>query len=287
MAESPTHRFGQCIGAVLEDTIREPLLRIAERFGLYLDYKHPRASRNGLAKVRWTDGQGNAHDLDYVLEKGGSEEVTGEPKAFIEVAWRRYTKHSRNKAQEIQGAIGPLAERYSDFHPFLGVVLGGEFTTASITQLRSHGFEVLYFPMATIHETFDTVGIDSRFDESTPDSVVAKKVAAFERLSEKRLRSLVAELRNLRKSETEQFFQSLERSLGRRVSRVVVLALRGESFECPAVEDAVTFITQHAESRIQGKFVRYEIQVDFGNGDRTVASFAHKFDAIEFLRGLM
>lgn len=286
MAESPTHKFGQCIGAILEDTIREPLDQIAQRFGLYLDYKHPRGSRNGLAKVRWTDGRGNAHDLDYVLENGGSEGVTGDPKAFIEVAWRRYTKHSRNKAQEIQGAIGPLAERYSDFHPFLGVVLGGEFTSASITQLQSHGFEVLYFPMATIHEAFETVGIDARFDESTPDAVVAKKVAAFVRLSEKRRRSLVAELRNCRKAETEQFFQSLERSLGRRVSRVVVLALRGESFECPAIEEAVMYITQHVETRISGEFVRYEIQVDFGNGDRTVASFARKFDAIDFLRGL-
>ena len=45
---------------------------------------------------------GNVHDLDYVFEQGGTEATIGQPKAFIEIAWRRYTKHSRNKAQEIQ-----------------------------------------------------------------------------------------------------------------------------------------------------------------------------------------
>ena len=46
---------------------------------------------------------------DYVLERGGTDTVRGLPAAFIETAWRRYTKHSRNKAQEIQGAVLALA----------------------------------------------------------------------------------------------------------------------------------------------------------------------------------
>lgn len=53
---------------------------------------------------------GNAHDLDFVLERGGSDDKIGMPAAFIETAWRRYTKHYRNNAQEIQGALEPLAE---------------------------------------------------------------------------------------------------------------------------------------------------------------------------------
>ena len=77
------------------------------------------------------DSKGNTHILDYVMEEGGSEAVQGRPRAFIEIAWRRYTKHSKNKAQEIQGAITPLAETYQDSHPFLGAVLAGEFTEPS------------------------------------------------------------------------------------------------------------------------------------------------------------
>jgi hypothetical protein len=105
MAESPSHKFGQIIGELLEEVLRKPLMRIARRHGLYLDFKHPRKARGNKRKVCWTDHKGNKHDLDYVLEFGGSETVIGKPKAFIESAWRRYTKHSRNKAQEIQGSV--------------------------------------------------------------------------------------------------------------------------------------------------------------------------------------
>src|SRR5205823_1836131 len=139
MAESPGHRFGQIIGNVLETAIRPILESLARGLGYYLDGKGERKARGTRRKVVWVDNKGNSHDLDYVFESGGSAEVIGSPKAFIEIAWRRYTKHSRNKAQEIQGAILPLAERHLDCHPFLGVVLGGVFTEASLSQLRSHG----------------------------------------------------------------------------------------------------------------------------------------------------
>jgi hypothetical protein len=143
MAESPSHKFGQIIGDLLERMLHAPLKAIADKHDLYLDYKHPRPARGNKVKVAWRDSKGNSHDLDYVLEHGGTEAVIGTPKGFIETAWRRYTKHSRNKAQEMQGAIIPLAETYSDYNPFLGAVLAGVFTEGSLQQLRSHGFALL------------------------------------------------------------------------------------------------------------------------------------------------
>ena len=145
MAQSPSHKLGQIIGDMLESAIRDPLQKVAAKHGLYLDYKHQRLARNNRKKVAWIDNKGNTHDLDYVLEENGSEAVIGKPKAFIEIAWRRYTKHSRNKAQEIQGAVGPLSETYHDCHPFLGAVIAGVFTEGSLTQLKSHGFQLLYY----------------------------------------------------------------------------------------------------------------------------------------------
>jgi hypothetical protein len=53
--------------------------------------------------------------------------------AFIETAWRRYTRHSRNKAQEIEGAIGPLAETFAHARPFLGAILAGQFIHEATT----------------------------------------------------------------------------------------------------------------------------------------------------------
>ena len=132
MAESPAHKFGQVVGGLIESVVRPQLEEFCEKQGLYLDHqKKDRPARKGK-KVTWTDHFGNAHDLDFVIERDGTDEIVGRPVAFIEVAWRRYTKHSRNKAQEIQGAILPLSEKYKWNNPFLGTVLAGVFTAGSI-----------------------------------------------------------------------------------------------------------------------------------------------------------
>ncbi|MBI3320276.1 MAG: hypothetical protein HYZ89_06810 [Candidatus Omnitrophica bacterium] len=143
MAKSPAHRWGQIIGDVLEEAFRPVFQQVADAHGLYFDYKRKRPARSGLT-VSWTDQYGNAHLLDYVLERGGTEATLGLPVAFIETAFRRYTKHSRNKAQEIEGAIVPLGDTYSYLHPFRGAILAGEFTGNSLTQLRSRGFDIIY-----------------------------------------------------------------------------------------------------------------------------------------------
>ena len=164
MADSPAHRFGQIIGEVLESAIEPLLTRFARQHHLYLDRKGPRPARAG-SKVAWTDKNRNKHDLDFVLERGGTAQKIGAPVAFIETAWRRYTKHSRNKAQEIQGAIAPLVETHSTSAPLVGVILAGVFTEGSITQLHSHGFHVVYFSYESMVAAFKRVGIDARFDE--------------------------------------------------------------------------------------------------------------------------
>ena len=53
MAESPSHRFGQIIGEVLESAIRPIVEAVAKEHGLYLDAKRPRKARGGKSKVAW------------------------------------------------------------------------------------------------------------------------------------------------------------------------------------------------------------------------------------------
>ncbi|MDR3343511.1 MAG: hypothetical protein LBT14_12145 [Treponema sp.] len=97
MAVSYAHRLGQIIGESLEYAI-EPFLReFADTYHLYCDKKEYRPARSGT-KLTWVDINQNKHDLDFVLERDGTREKTGMPVAFIECAWRRYTKHSRNKS---------------------------------------------------------------------------------------------------------------------------------------------------------------------------------------------
>ncbi|MEK6258353.1 MAG: DNA methylase [Planctomycetota bacterium] len=283
MAQSPAHRFGQLIGEVLEAAIRGPLEDLCRRHGLYLDSKHPRAARKSRNKVAWKDLQGNTHDLDYVIELGGTEESLGIPKAFIEIAWRRYTKHSRNKAQEIQGAIIPLAETYRESHPFLGVVLAGVFTAGSLTQLRSHGFHLVYFPYQSVVSAFATAGIDAAFDEETPDRELAKKVARFKALSEHKKQQLTESLRQQHASELAGFIAALEVSLNRRVVTVFVLPLHGQAYEMSDAHSAIVFLQAHDQADVRPEFTRYEIIVRFNNGDEIRGQFQSKTTAIEFL----
>ncbi len=165
MAESLAHRWGQIIGDVFEMFVRNVLGEVAQRHGLYLDFKRPRKARGGQGKVTWLDGYGNKHDLDYVLERGGTEDAFGVPIAFIESAWRRYTKHSKNKAQEIEAAIMPIALTFSRHQPFCGAVLAGEFTGNALHQLESRGFGVLHISYDSILAAFRELGIDASSED--------------------------------------------------------------------------------------------------------------------------
>jgi len=56
----------------------------------------------------------------------------------------------RKTKKKIQGAILPLFEKYKKVNPFIGVILAGEFTESSITQLKSLGFSILHFSYGNI-----------------------------------------------------------------------------------------------------------------------------------------
>jgi len=284
LAKSPAHRFGQIIGELVERGLRREFQAVADRHGLYLDYVHPRTVRANNPKVRWRDHQGNAHDLDYVFEAGGSDTVLGQPRAFIETAWRRYTKHSRNKAQEIQGAILPLAETYAQYRPYLGVVLGGVFTEGSLTQLRSHGFNLLYYPYQSVLAAFKAVGIDASYDEGTADAVFQEKVDAYERLDEAERAKIGETLVGLHRSELGDFLAALEAVLLRTIARVAIVTLHGERHVAVSLVDALAYVNDYAEVLTAHPFVRYEIVVHYTNGNEVKGQFGDKGSALVFLR---
>ena len=283
MALSPAHKLGQIIGDQLEMAVREPLATFADQVNMYLDYNHPRRARGRKSRVAWKDSKGNTHILDYVLEEGGSEVVQGRPRAFIEVAWRRYTKHSKNKAQEIQGAITPLAETYQYSHPFLGAVLAGEFTEPSLEQFRSHGFNLIYCSYLTMLEAFASEGVDVSSEEDSSDEELQNKVDAFERLSPIQKNRIAKKIQGLHKEQFDIFFGSLKGSVQRRVEYVFVLPLFGGALRFESIQDAVSYISNHDLSTPSPEFVKYELNVRYSNGDEIRGTFHDKQTAIEFL----
>ncbi|SFU90439.1 hypothetical protein [Xenorhabdus koppenhoeferi] len=241
MADAKAHKLGQMIGEFIEKHFEGELLSICEERGLYLDVVGKvRKARRGK-KVSWIDIYGSYHDLDFVIERNGTEQDLGVPAALIECAWRRYTKHSKNKAQEIQGAILPIAEKYKFHKPFLGAVIAGIFTAPSIEQLKSCGFETLYFEYSDIVKAFQKVGIDASFDEKTPDEVAGTKITSLQKLTELEYQTVFDEIIFLSKGKVEKFKRILEASLDRQVSRIVVAPLYGVSNSFYTIDDALGF----------------------------------------------
>lgn len=285
MAQSPAHRFGQIIGDVLELMLTQDLEDICQARGLYLDRVGAiRPARKGK-KLSWYDKFGNKHDLDFVVERNGSQTRIGEPVAFIESAWRRYTKHSKNKAQEIQAAVLPVAENYQAARPFLGVLLGGVYTEPSIAQLESTGFEVLYITYPEIVSAFATVGIDANYGEDTPLEHFQDNVQKFEDLTDIQVTQIVTTLNEIAAEKVTQFKRALEHSLDRQISTITIIPLYGQSTEYTDLDAAVTGIQEidQEQNEQSAPFNSIEILIRFTNSDEISGKFYDKERAVEFL----
>jgi hypothetical protein len=282
MAISYAHRLGQIIGESLENAL-EPFLReFAEKHNLYFDKKEFRAARSGT-KLTWTDINNNKHDLDFVFEKNGTSEHTGKPVAFIECAWRRYTKHSKNKAQEIQGAIMPLFEKYKKDNPFIGVILAGVFTDNSLKQLQSLGFTLLYFHYEMIVNAFRVMGIDVFFEENTTEEYFSKQIALWEKLNGIQKERIYRKITEQNLFAINQFMSSLQLKLDRKIAKVHILMMYGKQYIFDSVEKAKEFIVNVNINDISPEFNKYEAEIQYSNGDIIKVEYHNQSDMLAFL----
>ena len=97
---------------------------------------------------------------------------------------------------------------------------------------------------------------------------------------------LGAELRAHCAEEFDPFFNALRDCLGRRITRVVVLALSGTSVQFATVQRAISFIEGYDESTPPSGFERYELNVRYSNGREVQGIFPNKQDCLDYLRML-
>ncbi|MBD2690681.1 DNA methyltransferase [Anabaena catenula] len=290
MAQSPSHKFGQDLGKLLEDIVlddilKPQLLQFAQSKSYYLDWQHPRPARTGK-KVTWEDKYKNRHDLDFVIEINGTDDQIGKPVAFIESAWRRYTKHSKNKAQEIQGAILPIIELHHLSAPFYGAVLAGDFTKPALDQLRNNGFAIIYIPYKDVVAAFKEIDFDVAFDEETPDEIyttASKKLAGLTNFDKQKLRQA---LMRVSKQEVDQFMNKLRNCLERYITKIILISLFGKRYEFEGIDDVLTEINTLDINNPTGEFERFEVIIDYSNNDTIRATFQDKTLLADFLRKL-
>jgi hypothetical protein len=286
MAISFSHKLGQIIGDTLEIAIEPFLKKFATENHLYFDKKKYRNARQGT-KLTWIDINENKHDLDFVLEDGGTEDKIGKPVAFIECAWRRYTKHSRNKSQEIQGAIIPLFEKYRTINPFIGVVLAGEFTKNSVKQLESIGFKILFFSYEKIIDAFSKIGMDVNFNEETSEKHFEEQIKKYENLSQRNKELLYKSIIEKNLPEIYSFISALKNKVYRKISKICIWTIYGKQFTFSSIKSAKEFVINIKLENIKPIFDRYEAELEYNNGDLIKLSFHEQNELLLFLSGLV
>lgn len=282
---SPGHKLGQLIGNFFEEFFSNDMTKIANKHGFYCDKKGPRPGVRGKKKkVVWTDAQGNEHDLDYVVEKNGTQNNVGTPVAFIELAWRRYTKHSRNKASEIEGSLISLKNTHR-LCRFIGAILGGDFTEGALNQMRSRGIQILYIPFNKIHGVFVAKGVNIDYPEDAPSRRKWRIIRAWERLSEEDIKELKEAFANSIKEECDNFIKQLENALVRKVEKIYVFGLFGNEMAFDSIDEAIVNVEKYEMSlEADAKFAKFEIRIKFSNGDEIEGSFRERDEALRFLR---
>ncbi|MDQ2099868.1 MAG: hypothetical protein QQW96_19735 [Tychonema bourrellyi B0820] len=290
MAESSSHKFGQELGKLIEnivlnDILKPRLQQFVQTKNYYLDWQRTRPARTGK-KVTWKDKYENKHDLDFVIEIDGNDRQLGTPVAFIECAWRRYTKHSKNKAQEIQAAILPIIELHNLSAPFYGAVLAGEFTKPALDQLRNNGFAIIYIPYQDVVAAFKEINFDIAFDETTPDKAYTTASKHLADLSSSDREKLGEALILVSKQEVDRFMDTLRNSLERYIAKIILIPLFGTKYEFESIDDALIELNTLDIEHPSGEFERFEVIVDYNNNDTIRATFQNKNLLADFLRKL-
>ncbi len=204
------------------------------------------------------------------------------PKAFIEMAWRRYVKHSKNKVQEIAGAILPLVETYAQDMPFYAAVLAGEFTKNSLIQLESQGFYVVHFDYEEICSFFQKMGVSIRWEEDTSGEELLNIMDSFQALELRDSDTLNQHFFIEFADRLEKLAQALCESLDTKISEVVVVPMHGVAQALSSAEAAIDFARGYDESSAV-PILRYEIIVRYSNGKEYTMKCSSKAKAIQFL----
>lgn len=280
MAASPSHILGEMIGNFFEEVMKSPIRELCKKYNVYFDTIGSRQAR-GAKKITWSDVNGSKHDLDYVIERNGTETKIGDPIAFIELAWRRYTKHSKNKVQEISGAVIPIFDKYREFAPFKGAILSGEFTESSLNQLTNQGFHILYIPFERVVASFKKYGLDIYFDESTAEKDLEKIVKNWENSS--KIDEIKSDFISTNKTEINKFLNALEASIKRQIDYIFVLPLHGKERRFTEIAQAISFLVDYSNIPSDATVDRYIVGISFNDGSQINCMFKDKQMAIDFL----
>lgn len=142
---------------------------------------------------------------------------------------------------------------------------------------------MLYFPYESLTIAFQSQGFDVLFDEQTPDSVFEETVKRIENAPVEQIAGIRTYLIGANQTAVDDFLLALKRRLGRRVTAVIIIPLYGRSNAFSTVQAALLFLDSHMIYEGSGEFRKYEVRVEYSNGEKVEASFNTKARVKDFL----
>lgn len=199
------------------------------------------------------------------------------------MAWRRYTKQSRNKTGEIEGALLPLKDTYPTCR-FLGAIVAGEYTDGGKRQLESHGIVVFHIPFDQFARCFRKQGVELSYPESATSEQKLAPIRQWEALSPRKVVALRSCIEKAITHGYSAFRNSLQEALLRRVESIRVFPLYGTEHVFSSVREAMKALHQFEEAEVhEHPLVKFELQLRFSNGDKVDAAFHAKEAVLDFL----
>ena len=122
------------------------------------------------------------------------------------------------------------------------------------------------------------------FDETTSVRSFTAKLEALNQLNQAQYNKVIQNLIKEHRPAINQFFKSLDSSLSRKAQSVTIFNLYGKRRDCRNIQSAIKAVQQAPQESKGAKFVRFEIAVEFNNGDKIEGRFSSKKEALSFLR---
>jgi hypothetical protein len=280
---SAGHALGQLIGDWWERYICLPQLEIiAKDLQLYLDSRFKTRECRG-EKLQWADVTGQTVDYDFVLELGGSAQSGGIPVGFIEVFWRRGSRHSRDKARDDSGKLLPMRQTYPTAR-FLGIMAAGDFSRPAIDFLNDRFINLLFIPKEKIVGAFAAQGLTIDYPDRTPESDKRLLADNFRRDFTEQKKTIVAQtlIKDYGQSNFSAYLSKINSFLSASPQEIKIY----ESLVSPpmifhSVHEATLFIEKPFFSHENNRKV-YQYEILFSDGSH----FSDEVDSHEELKNL-
>ena len=121
------------------------------------------------------------------------------------------------------------------------------------------------------------------FDEKSPDNIIGQRIAAYEALSPQQVRNIENKVLKIKRKEIDNFISELNKTITRTVSKIIIVAIHGNTHEVNSIDAAIKFIQTHKPEKGPLDILGFNIFIRYNNGDKIDANFQNKEKAVDFL----